>query len=70
MARILPWTTPFTITWLPTSVVGFSKMGFILTSGAIPAAWACTTWARPISFPSAVMKEFSAMFWLLKGATL
>ena len=37
--------------------------------GAIPAASACTTWARPISPPSAVMKEFSAMFWLLNGAT-
>ena len=66
---MLPTTCPFTITWLPESVVGFSKIGFIRTSGAIPAASACTTWARPISPPSAVMKEFSAMFWLLNGAT-
>ena len=44
-------------------------MGFIRTSGSTPAAWAWTTWARPISSPSLVMKEFRAIFWLLKGAT-
>ena len=69
MARRLPWTRPFTITWLPTSVVGFRRMGFIRTSGRMPAASAWTTWARPISPPSRVIKELRAMFWLLKGAT-
>ena len=39
------------------------------TEGRIPAAMAWTYWARPISKPSAVMAEFSAMFWDLKGAT-
>ena len=39
------------------------------TCGVKPAAWACVTWARPISPPSAVMKLFRAMFWALKGAT-
>ena len=34
------------------SLVGLSRMGFIRTSGATPAASACTTWARPISSPS------------------
>ena len=32
------------------------------TSGSTPAAWACTTWARPISSPSAVTPLLSAMF--------
>ena len=45
------------------------SMGFIRTSGSMPAACACTTCARPISSPSRVTKLFSAMFWLLKGAT-
>ena len=67
---MLPCTTPLTITWLPTSVVGLRRMGFMRTSGAMPAASACTTCARPISPPAAVMKELSAMFWLLNGATL
>ena len=39
------------------------------TSGARPAASACTTCARPISPPAAVMNELRAIFWLLKGAT-
>ena len=69
MARILPMATPFTITWLPTSVVGFKRMGFMRTSGFTPAASAWTTCARPISPPASVMKEFRAIFWLLKGAT-
>ena len=43
-------------------------MGFISTRGFVPAASACTTWARPISSPSSVIKEFKAMFWDLKGA--
>ena len=62
MALMLPRTRPFTITWLPTSVVGLRRTGFIRTSGAIPAASAWTTWARPISPPPAVIKEFRAMF--------
>ena len=37
--------------------------------GATPAASACTTCARPISSPSSVIKEFSAIFWDLNGAT-
>ena len=41
----------------------------IVIEGAVSAASACTTWARPISSPSAVMKELRAMFWDLKGAT-
>ena len=40
------------------------------TEGSTPAASAWTTWARPISRPSRVMKELRAMFWALKGATL
>ena len=34
-----------------------------------PAASACSAWARPISPPSGVTAEFSAMFCGLKGAT-
>ena len=68
-ALMLPSTSPLTITCEPTSVVGLSKMGFISTEGSAPQASACTTCARPISSPSRVMKELSAMFWLLKGAT-
>ena len=40
------------------------------TEGSTPAASAWTTWARPISRPSLVMKELRAIFWALKGATL
>ena len=58
------------MTWLPMSLLGLSKIGFIRTSGSTPAAWACTTWARPISSPSRVTKLFNAMFWLLNGAVL
>ena len=57
-----PSTSPITITWEPVSVVGFKSTGFIRTSGAIPAASACMTCARPISSPSRVMKELSAIF--------
>ena len=63
-------TSPSTITWLPMSLVGFSRMGFMRTSGSIPAASACITWARPISRPTWVTALFRAMFWPLKGATL
>src|SRR6202035_3243950 len=43
--------------------------GFIAASGSTPAAAACIAWARPISAPSAVTAEFSAMFCALNGAT-
>ena len=66
---MVPQTSPLTMTWLPVSLWGFRRMGFIRASGWMPAAWAWTTWARPISSPSLVMKEFRAIFWLLKGAT-
>ena len=56
------------MTWEAMSPVGFKRIGFIRTSGSMPAASACMTWARPISSPSRVMKEFNAMFWDLKGA--
>ena len=49
--------------------VGFNKIGFMATSGSAPAASACITWARPISSPSSVMNELSAIFCDLKGAT-
>ena len=49
--------------------MGFIRIGFISADGSSPAAAACTTCARPISSPSAVTKELSAMFWDLKGAT-
>ena len=62
--------TPLTITWEPVSLDGFKRMGFMSTEGLTFAAWACTTWARPISSPSRVMNELSAIFWDLKGATL
>ena len=38
-------------------------------SGSMPAACACVTCARPISSPSRVTKELSAMFCALNGAT-
>ena len=68
-ALICPRTSPPTITWLPVSLLGLSRIGFMRTSGSTPAACACTTCARPISSPSRVTKLLSAMFWLLNGAT-
>ncbi len=65
---MVPMGLPPTITWLPTSLVGLSKMGFMRTSGAKPAASAWTACARPISNPSWVTKLFKAIFWLLNGA--
>src|ERR1044072_4545405 len=53
----------------PTSEVGLSKIGFISTCGATRAASACIACARPISWPSRVANEFSAMFCALNGAT-
>ena len=40
------------------------------TSGSTRAHSAWVTCARPISFPSLVMKELSAMFCALKGLTV
>jgi len=57
------------MTWLFWLVVGFRRMGFIRAEGASPAASAWDTWARPISCPSGVTKEFRDMFCDLKGAT-
>ena len=65
---MLPSGLPRTITWQPVSELGLSRMGFIRTSGSSRQAWACTTWARPISRPSPVTNELSDMFWALKGA--
>ena len=69
IAVMLPMGLPSAMTWLFRSEVGFNRIGFMSTWGSTPAAWACTTWARPISSPSFVAKLFSAMFWLLNGAT-
>ena len=52
------------------SLVGLSSTGFMRTLGSMPAACACVTCARPISRPSRVAYEFSAMFCALNGATL
>ena len=60
---------PSTMTWVRVSLPGLSSTGFIRASGSIPAAAACMAWARPISAPSGVTKEFSDMFWALNGAT-
>ncbi len=69
MAVIVPTARPLTITWLRRSEVGLSSTGFIRTEGSIPAASAWVTCARPISSPSDVANEFSAMFCALNGAT-
>ena len=60
---------PHTMTWLPVSLVGLSRMGFMSARGSMPAASACMAWARPISRPSRVMAELRAMFCDLNGAT-
>ena len=67
---MFPIDLPITITWEPLSFVGFKSIGFIHTSGCFPAASACTACALPISIPSAVIYELSAIFCDLKGATL
>ena len=51
------------------SVVGLSKTGLKSVCGANPQANACNACARPISPPSTVTAEFSAMFCGLNGAT-
>ncbi len=58
-----------TTTWLWRLPDGLIRIGFIATSGATPAAAACMAWARPISNPSWVTTELSAMFCALNGAT-
>ena len=47
---------------------GQNACDFMRTSGAIPAASAWKICARPISLPSGVMPEFSAIFCDLNGA--
>ena len=66
---MFPTGLPRTMTWQPVSELGFSRMGFIRTSGSRRQAWACTTWARPISPPSRATNELSDMFCALNGAT-
>ena len=51
------------------SVVGFRSTGLKSVCGANPHASACKACARPISPPSTVTAEFSAMFCGLNGAT-
>ena len=57
------------MTWAPMSVDGLSSTGLKSVCGATPAASACSAWARPISPPSTVTAELSAMFCGLNGAT-
>ena len=68
-AVMTPMGWPRTTTWLERSPVGLRRIGFMATSGSIPAASAWTPWARPISWPLGVTNELSAMFWALNGAT-
>ena len=62
-------TLPCTITWAPISVFGFNNTGFMSLQGSRPQACACSAWARPISPPSTVTAEFSAIFCGLNGTT-
>ena len=64
----LPWGLPLSTTCEVWSEFGFSSSGFISVLQGIPAASACTAWARPISRPSGVAKELRAIFCALKGA--
>src|SRR5215212_7452623 len=50
------------------SASGFSRTGFIRTSGSTPAARAWSHWATPISPPSTTRALFD-MFWALNGTT-
>ena len=59
-----------TITWLWRSPEGLIRIGFIAASGSTRAAAAWTACERPISQPSRVTTELSAMFCALNGATL
>jgi hypothetical protein len=51
------------------SLDGLSSTGFMSVCGSMPAAMACSAWARPISPPSRVTALFRAMFCGLNGAT-
>src|SRR3954453_3957918 len=51
------------------SLPGLSSTGFIAASAGTPHAAACSTWARPISAPSAATAELLLMFCALNGAT-
>ena len=53
----------------PVALLGLSRIGFMATSGSMPAANAWAACARPISWPSTVTNELSDMFWALNGAT-
>src|SRR5829696_4227818 len=61
---------PRRITCVLFSADGLSRTGFIAASGSTRAAVAWAAWARPISAPSLVTNELSAMFCALNGATL
>ena len=61
---------PWMMTCARVSVFGLSSTGFMSVCGASPAACACSACARPISPPSTVTAELSAMFCGLNGATL
>ena len=67
-ARIYPRTSPFTINCEPLLSVGFKSIGFINTEGSVHAAAACIACAVPISSPSPVICELSAIFCDLNGA--
>ena len=58
-----------TTTWLVSPALGLSSTGFMSTCGSRAAARAWYTCARPISPPSSVTNELSAMFCALNGAT-
>src|SRR5215211_351502 len=70
MALAFAQGLPRTTTCVVRSAEGLSRIGFMATSGSTIAAEAWEAWARPISAPSRVTKELSAMFWALNGATL
>ena len=57
------------MTWAPMSLDGLSSTGFMSVCGSMPAAIACSAWARPISPPSRVTALLRAMFCGLNGAT-
>ena len=59
---------PFSTTCDVWSDCGFSSSGFMSVWQGMPAASACTACARPISSPSGVANELSAMFCALNGA--
>ncbi len=62
-------TWPWMMTCAFLSVVGFNSTGLKSVCGGSPQASACSACARPISPPSTVTAELSAMFCGLNGAT-